>query len=144
MKKNLTLSVGKAARKAILYFGLTSVMAVSFLPSAVHAQDKEKPAPTGVEIRYIGSVDEKPVFQIEFENNTEEVFNVSIKDEEGVVLYKERFKDKKFSRKFQFEKADMDHVKLTFTLTGEKEKQSQAFEINTNVRVIQDVVITKL
>ena len=143
MKKQFTFSFSNAVKKTMFRLGLTALMAVTLAPAFVHAQDKGRTTPP-VAINYIGSVDSQPVFLIEFENKNEEVFNLSIRDEQGTVLFNERVKDKKFSKRFQFEKTGDENVRLTFTLAGEKEKQSQSFEINTNVRVIQDVVVTKL
>jgi hypothetical protein len=144
MKKQFSTSFGNVVRKTLLRFGLTGLMAVTLMPAMVQAQDKGRTTPPVVAINYIGSVDNQPVFQIEFENKNEEVLSLFIRDEQGTILFNEKFKDKKFSKKFQFDKAGLDNMKLTFTLAGEKEKQSQSFEINTNVRVIQDVVVTRL
>jgi|GEM_PF-796352 len=144
MKKQFTLRFGNAIRKTILRFGLTGLMAANLVPALAQPQDKIRTAPPAVAINYIGMINNQPVFQIEFENKNDEVLNLSIRDEQGNVLFNERFRDKKFSKKFQFDKTGIDNMKLTFTLAGEKEKQSQSFEINTNVRVIQDVVVTRL
>jgi hypothetical protein len=140
MKKQFNLS--NAVRKTILSVGFTSFFLASFIPSVVNAQDKTPSSP--VVIKYIGNIDNYPVFQIEFDNKNEETFNISIKDDEGTVIYGEKFRDKKFSKKFKYEGAGAESMKLTFILMGEKEKQSQQFEVNTNTRVVQDVVVTRL
>jgi hypothetical protein len=140
MKKQFMSTFSNVVRKTMLSLGFASFLTLSFVPSVANAQDK----PAGVAITYVGTVDNQPIFQIEFENKNEDVFNISIKDDAGNVLYGEKFKDKKFSKKFKYQDAGIDDVKLTFTLTSEKEKQSQSFEINTNTRVIQDVVVTRL
>jgi hypothetical protein len=127
-------------RKTITYFSFVAVLLFHSLPALQAQSNGNNP----VSVRYIGLVDQQPVFQVEFENGEEKSFQVSIRDEEGNLLYNERANAKKFSRKFQLEKSAPESMKLTITLTREKEKQSQVFEINTNVRVIQDVVITRL
>ncbi|MFL5808447.1 MAG: hypothetical protein ACJ749_02940, partial [Flavisolibacter sp.] len=90
------------------------------------------------------TIDDQPVFQVDFDNLTEKNVRVSITDEDGILLYGGRSNEKKFSKKFKFEKAGIDPVKLIFTLTTGKEKQSQAFEINTKVWTVKDVVVTRL
>jgi hypothetical protein len=143
MKKQFVSSITNVIRKASFRLGIASFSLFTFLPALLNAQDKDKPT-TAVEIKYIGTVNNQPVFQIEFDNRNKENYNVSIKDEDGNTLYFERFKDEKFSKKFQFERTGIDDMKLTFTLKSEKEKQSQSYEVNTSVRVIQDVVVTRL
>ena len=125
----------------VVRFGLVAVLMVGIVPGFAQGNATEEPTP--VSIRYIGKLNDQPVFQIEFNNQNEEYFNVSIRDEEGNVLFYEKSKDKKFSRKFQLDK-DVNNVKLTFSLKTENQKQSQVFEVNNNYRVVEDVVVTRL
>ena len=134
--------LGNAVRKTMLHFGLASLFVFAIVP--LKAQSPVKPANVPVEIRYLGMMDNLPVFQIEFENTTSEVYVVSIKDGEGNILYTEKVKAKKFVKKFKWDRSDPDQSRLTFTLSSHKESHSQVFEINTNIRVVEDVVVTKL
>jgi hypothetical protein len=126
-------------RNVVRNIFLAGLFIIAIAPA--HAQDKVKSRP--VEIKYLGTLDGQPVFQVEFENTNAEKLSVSLRDEYGTVLYDERFKDKKFSKKFKLE-TGADPVKLKFTLSNEKENQTEVFQINTNVRVVQDVVVTRL
>jgi len=143
MKKQFLRNLSLSVRKTTLRFGLAALLAVTVLPAIVQAQIVKTIAET-IAIQYIGTVDNQPVFQIEFENKEQKPIQVSIKDEDGNTLYFEKIKDKKFSRKFKFERPDAEDMKLTFTLATEKEKHVQVFEVNTQVKVVQDVVVTKL
>jgi hypothetical protein len=124
-----------------LRIGFVAFMFMGIVPA--FAQEGIGEGSTPVSIRYIGKLNDQPVFQIEFDNQNEEYFNVSIRDEEGNILFSEKSKDKKFSRRFQLDK-DVNNVKLTFSLRTDKQKQSQVFEVNSNYRVVEDVVVTKL
>jgi hypothetical protein len=124
-------------KKTILNLGLAGILFAA-LPSVVHAEEK---TPTGATVNYVGSVDNQPIFQIEFDNKNEELFTVSIRDNEGNVLYVERTKEKKFLKRFKYQG---DDVKLTFVLSTQSGKQTQVFEVNKNIRVVQDVVVSKL
>ena len=139
MKKQTLSKAGTSVRNTFLAIMLMMVM----IPS-VQAQDTNKTSAGSVEIKYLGTVDDQPVFLVEFDNTKQEYINVSITDEDGTHLYGEKFRDKKFSRKFKIEKSGTDPFKLKFTLTSDNERQSQIFEVNTKVWVVQDVVITKL
>lgn len=143
MKKQVMTNLSNTVRKAILQFSLASFFLFLFVP-ALQAQERIKSLNTAVAIKYIGMVDDNPLFQIEFDNKNTETYHVSIKDEEGNILYNEKFRDLKYSRKFKFERHDGQEMKLTFVLSGEKESQTQVFEVSTSIRVIQDVVVTRL
>lgn len=143
MKKQVMTNLSNTVRKAILQFSLASFFLFLFVP-ALQAQERIKSLNTAVAIKYIGMVDDNPLFQIEFDNKNTETYHVSIKDEEGNILYNEKFRDLKYSRKFKFERHDGQEMKLTFVLAGEKESQTQVFEVSTSIRVIQDVVVTRL
>ncbi len=142
MKRQFTINPSSNVGKSILKLTLASLFFFLIIPS-VPAQNPETPVDPLVAIRYIGTLHEKPVFQIAFENETAQTFYVSIKDDEGNVLYNEKVKDLKYNKKFQIERGS-EYTRLTFTLSSEKEHKAQVFQINTNTRMIQDVVVTKL
>ena len=139
MKKQTFNNLRNAARNTFL----AGIFLIG-LSSTVQAQDTDTPVISPVEIKYLGTVDDQPVFQVDFDNLTEKNVRVSITDENGILLYGGKSNEKKFSKKFKFEKSGIDPVKLTFTLTTGKERQSQVFEINTKVWTVRDVVVTKL
>ena len=95
-------------------------------------------------IQYVGKVNDQLVFQFDYDNPTNDAVNVVIKDEDGNVLYADRFKDKKLTKKFKVNTAEYGDVRLTFVVSTEKERTSQVFQVNTNTRVIDDVVVTNL
>ena len=95
-------------------------------------------------IQYVGKVNDQLVFQFDYDNPTNDAVNVVIKDEDGNVLYADRFKDKKLTKKFKVNTAEYGDVRLTFVVFTEKERTSQVFQVNTNTRVIDDVVVTNL
>ncbi|MGZ5191894.1 MAG: hypothetical protein ACXWCZ_12860 [Flavisolibacter sp.] len=139
MKKQTLSKPGTLVRNIFL----AAILMLGIIP-AVKAQDSNKSNASAVEIKYLGSVENQPIFQVVFENSKQENVHVSITDENGIELYGEKFRDKRFSKKFKFEKLDTDPFKLRFTLTSDNEKSSQVFEVNTKVWTVQDVVVTKL
>ena len=139
MKKQTLSKPGTSVRNIFL----AAILMLGIVP-AVKAQDSNKANASVVEIRYLGSVDNQPIFQVAFDNEKQENVHVSITDENGIELFGGKFKEKRFSKKFRFEKLDTDPFKLKFTLTSDNEKLSQVFEVNTKVWTVQDVVVTML
>lgn len=138
MKKQILNTV----KKTVVNFGFAFLFVLNNIPA--QAQDKVRTGIPPADIKYLGKVNNQPLLLIDFDNVNEQTIYLSITDEYGNVLYTEKIKDRKFSKKFQWQTSEMDNAKLKFTLTSEKEKQFQVFEVNSNMRMVQDVVITKL
>ena len=96
-------------------------------------------------IKHIPTTNDKIVFQLSLDNETGDKFSVSIKDAEGSTIFYDVYQDKKFDKKFVFEKPE-DISKLTFVVRSLKDNQTQIFEVNTATRLVEnyDVSVRKL
>lgn len=141
MKKQVT-KLSKAPRQLFVYALLASL---SFSFNSVQAQDS-KPILPSVSLTYAGAIGGQPVFEINFDNSNQRVFDLSIRDENGVVLYSQTVKGKNYSKKFELDDVDLNGLRLTVVVTDvkAKESQKQTFQFNSNSRTIQDVAITQL
>lgn len=110
--------------------------------TAAQAADKVKSNP--VEVKYVGSVNGNPIVQIDLEHESAEEVYLYVKDEYGNTIYTDVVKDKKYSRKLQFESEDLSSLKLMLTIRSKKGALIQAFEINKNTRTVEDVQIARL
>lgn len=142
MKKQTANTPASKAGKFISRFAFASLFLFSF--SAANAQSTARQTETPLQIKYLGVVENQPLFQVDLDNESGEIYTLSIKADDGSVLYSERVKDKKFSKKIKWNNSETDNSKLVFILSGDKEKQTQVFEINTSLREVRDVVVTKL
>jgi hypothetical protein len=139
MKNLSNINLGKAVRRMVTSATLLFILLST--ATAVHATDKVKNPPA--DIKYIGSVDSKPIFQIDFANQDAEEVSLTLKDQYGTVIYTDLVKDKNYTRKLQLDNVD-SNIKLVLSLRSKKGVQTQQFQINKNVRVVEDVVIAKL
>lgn len=121
-------------------------MAVALLMnlSTASAQSITNEDEPSVTVKYTGLVEEKAQFQFDFANDSEQAYLLIIQEEDGTVLYKEKIDRKAFTKKFLWDNGNINSTKLLFSVTGLKSKKTQAFEVNTAFRTIQDVVINKL
>lgn len=117
-----------------------AILLATVFAGATPANEQPKPAP--VLVKYLGTINDFPVILVEFENEEEEEISVILKSNEGAVIYSERFKEKKFSKKFQVSRAYADDS-ITLVLGFKKEKP-QVFQINRNVRVVEDVTVLQV
>lgn len=139
MKNLRNIKLGKVVRRMVT--SATLLLILLSTATTVNATDKVKNPPA--EIKYIGSVDSKPIFQIDIANADAEEVSLTLKDQDGTVIYADLIKDKTYTRKIQLENVD-SNLKLTLSLRSKKGVQTQQFLINKNVRVIEDVQVAKL
>ncbi len=138
MKKQF---VRNSTRKMVRFGAILLLVAGSF------SQSLARPVAKGddpfVNIQYVGAAAERVQFQFDLVADNDETYLLTIQDEDGTVLYKEKVAKKIFTKKYEWNNADQNTTKLLFTVTGERSKKTQVFEVNTTVRTVQDVVITK-
>lgn len=139
MKKAIYVS-NPLARLAKIVTAALLLLVVS--TTAVHAADKPKEGP--VEVKYLGSVQGKPLFQLALNNPQGEEVALTLRDENGVVIYSDVSKDKTYSRTLQFDELDVARLRLTLTLRTKKETQTQMFEITRSTRTVEDVAVVTL
>ncbi len=137
MKKQTTSAISKRALTftfaAFLLFGFNSN--ATTLPDGVGSK--------GPEIVYQGLQDKNLVFNVNYNNETGEPLQLSVRNEENLVLYFKEYKDKQVNTKILF--TDLpENCKLTFSIKTGKKEVSQAFEINTEVKTVEEFVVKGL
>ena len=143
MKQEILQTANRIFRKGLAASMIASAMLLSLLPFAGSSQGVYKALKNAPIIKYIGTVEDKLVFQVDLDNVTDKQLFVSIKDDEGIILFTEKVKDLKFSKKFAFEKEEFRDRKITFEVHSTKANTAQTFEVSHNLRMVEDVVITR-
>ncbi len=141
MKNQVNSNVASLIKKIFTPAALAFVLMGSSIPATAA---EEKPAfKTPVEVTFLGKVESQPVFQIDIDNIKASNFYVTLKDEEGSILYSEQFRDRKYSKKFKFLYLNGNNMKVTFTLTSKDEKP-QVMKFENTITTVEDVVVTKV
>ena len=135
MKKHIANTFSKASFLFILFFPLSTTILF-----AAAGDNTEKPAV----VKYMGTINDQIVFQLNYDNKDGQPFYVTVKDAEGVTLYNAKFNEKNFSKQFRFYKSELGNADLLFTVATQNEKQSQTFKVATTSRIVEEVVVTKL
>lgn len=131
MKKTIISAISK----------LTLGIALCTAALAVNAQTSSNPVEKNADIRYMGLTADNMVFNVAYSNPNGNKFSVAVLDGEGTPVYQETFTDKKFDKKFELPRTDMD--KVTFVIRSSKDNDfKQSFEIDTHIT--EDVVVTKV
>lgn len=93
-------------------------------------------------IQTVSSTNGESIVQVKWDNNSGERFAVVIKNKIGQILYSETFSDQKFEKRFRLPVNEDEGLILALrTLKG---KTIQSYEINSNTRMVEELVIRKI
>ena len=132
MNKNKTIIV------ALMAFISTS------FSNPVSAMDK-KSDPPGVEIRYLGFVDNNPVFEILTNNVKTDNFFITIRDEAGTVLFSEKLSGKKLSRRYRIDtEEEITDGGLRFEVRSVNSKKTEVYIAGISETVTREMAVNKI
>src|SRR5690349_6366759 len=141
MKKHLLhnasmLRYGKFIVPALFVVLLTSGTAAA----QSYSNQQDSTTQSTAVVKYVGTVNNSQLFQVQFDNEAGEKFTLSIKDADGSILFQETYQDKKFDKKFLLNELTYG-TGFTFLIHTLKDNQSQAFLVNSNTHTIEDFVV---
>jgi hypothetical protein len=105
------------------------------------ANDEKKTIP--VELKFIGNIENRPVFQLTFTNAEEADYTIIVRDEFNTVLYRDYVKAGNTSKKFLLNTDEIGNGIVYFEISGKKSSKTVVYEVNKQSRVIEDVVVNK-
>ena len=124
----------------ILAIALVTTFSVAFL-SPAFAIDEKKVIP--VDLKFVGNIENQPVFELVFTNADENEYTVVVRDENNTVLYRDNVKGN-VTKKFMLNIEELGNTAIQFEITGKKTDKTVIYEVNKNSRLIEDIVINKM
>ncbi|HEV8506871.1 MAG TPA: hypothetical protein VGQ53_15780 [Chitinophagaceae bacterium] len=124
------------------YGTIALFVAFSFIATVSWATDGRNDTPA-VSLKYIGVVQNQPMFQLDLNSAEETEFYVSIKDQYGQVFYTEKIKAKNFTRNFRLDTESFEDAVLKVEVR-DGNKKPEVFTINRNTRYYEETSISKL
>jgi hypothetical protein len=125
-------------------FGLLTLCVMGVSQTAFAAAKTENPT----EIKFIGKVDDQPLFQLNLNNAETGEFTIVIKDNNDNEIFTEKLNGSNLTRKYRIamSKYDFDapDFGLTFEVTSSKTKKTNYYKISPKTSVIQGIEIVKL
>ncbi len=91
-------------------------------------------------VTYIGGGEDVLSVAVKYDNAPGNRFTVTVKDEDGYLLYQGSFSEKKFNKIFQLPRPELS--KATFIIRNAKTNEVQSFEINA--RIVEEVVVKRI
>ena len=129
------------SKLAIVALALTLAFTTTAL---ANGGDKDKPATT--EFKFIGNVENQPVFELNLISVDDE-YTVTFRDDAGNVLYNASFKGAVgLTKKFLLKSSDISDVdeNLTVIIKSKKTGSYEAYTINRKHTFLEETVISKV
>ena len=97
-----------------------------------------------VELKFVGNINNQPVFMLNFTNTEVNEYTVIVRDNYGIVLYKDKVKGSNMTQKFILNTNDLGEGEIKFEIIGKKTDKTAVYEVNTVSRLVSDVVVSKV
>ncbi len=101
-----------------------------------------------VELKFIGKIKNRPVFQLNLNNDGTEKYFIKIKDENSNVLYSEKVTGENISRTYQLDIDEADLNSPTFgvrvEVTSAKTNKTEVYKISSHTSVTENIIVAKL
>lgn len=123
----------------IVLFSITAFMQVN----AADTTSENTTLP--VELKFAGTFNNQPLIQVNFAGSKDEnVFNILITDEAGIVLYDADVKGEVFSRQFLLNTEDLGDAILKFEIRGKRSGKTVAYRVNRQLNIAEEMDVVKL
>lgn len=128
--------------KAIV-IGLMAMISTSF-GNPVSAMDT-KNDPPGAGVKYLGFVNNNPVFELSLNNAKSDYYFITIRDEAGTVLYAEKLSGKTISRRYRIDtEEEVTAGGLRFEVRSVNTKKTDVYITGITEHVTREVAVTKI
>jgi hypothetical protein len=127
-------------------FGKLAIVALAFTlafstPSMANDGGKDDHK---TELKFIGNMENQPVFELNLANKEEDEFTVIFRDEYGNILYSEKFKGTGVSKKFLLKSEDLGDAALNVVVRSKKGNTTEVYSINRSHSYVEETQVNKV
>jgi uncharacterized pyridoxamine 5'-phosphate oxidase family protein len=97
---------------------------------------------SSVKLAHAGFINNEPSLQLSFENTAGEKVRITVKDENGIVVYTETFSGAEYSKKYLFEK-ELADANPVITVTYLTSKKTTTYTVSNRETTAEGLNITK-
>ena len=127
-------------RNIILNLFLSAILSIISFAGA-NAQKTQSAATSPVNtLTYVGTADEHVNFLLNYDNEANEKFVVIVSNASGKTLYEEVYAERKLTKIFS---VPVDFGNVTFTVAAYRNKSDKKFQVSTERKVVEEVIIKK-
>lgn len=127
-------------------FGKLAIVALAFTvafstPTMANDDDKNNHA---TELKFIGNMENQPVFELNLVNKAEDEYTVTFRDEYGNVIYTDKFKGTALNKKFLLRTEDFGDTALNVVVKAKNSNTTEVYTINRSHSYVQETKVAKV
>lgn len=132
--------------KAMRNYGMLAITLIAFTLSfsTVTLANEEGPKKTVTELKYVGKLQNQPVFQLDLNNTEEEEFTVTFRDEYGNILFSDKFTGANITKKFLLNNDELSDAHLNVVVKSKKRNTTEVYIINKSTSYVEETVVNKI
>ena len=96
------------------------------------------------ELKFIGNMENQPVFQLNLANVEEDEYTVVFRDEYGNVLYNDKFVGAGLTKKFMLKSEEFSDTALNVTVKSKKANTTEVYTINRSHSYVEETQVSKI
>ena len=101
--------------------------------------------PSAVEVKYLGTVQRNPVFEVNLTNEAGESFIVRVLDASGTVLHMEKLEGKNISRKYRIATEDeLESGSIRFEVKTIGSKKTEVYSVGVSENITREMAVNKI
>ncbi len=125
------------------FLGIALFAALSISTITMANDDKKDTIVAPVEFRYIGKVDNQPMFQLNLSGVEGEEYLIRFRDNFGYVFYSNVVKGS-LTQKFLVKTDEMEGNTVVVEVMSKKTRKTETFTIKNNQKLIDETVVAKI
>jgi hypothetical protein len=132
-------------RSVIFSLAITGAMITAAMPAFAN-KNKGTNAPivsTQPAVEIVGNDFSSSTFHVTFNAEKQVKLELKVRDENGVVLFKNTYETERFSRYIKLINDGEERPKLYFTIRVLPNGEVHTFDVSSNVKLVNDVIVTR-
>jgi len=127
-------------------FGIMAIalLAMSLSFSTVTLANDEEGRNNVTELRFIGNLENQPVFQLSLNGAEEDEYTITFRDEIGNVLYSDKVKGSNITKKFMLKAEEIGDANVSVVVRSKKTGKTEVYNINRSHSYVEETVVNKL
>ncbi|MBO9202544.1 MULTISPECIES: hypothetical protein [Niastella] len=110
-------------------------------PAMANDEGKDDPK---TELKFIGNMENQPVFELNLANKVEDEYTVTFRDEYGNILFTNKFKGAGISKKFMLKTEDFGDTALNVIVRSKNGNTTEVYSINRSHSYVEQTQVNKV
>ena len=132
--------------KTLKNFGIMAIALVAFtlaFSTATLAND-EGGKNNVTELKFIGNLENQPVFQLSLNGAEEDEYSITFRDEYGNILYADKVKGDNITKKFLLKAEEIGDATVNVVVRAKKTGKVEVYSINRSHSYVEETVVAKV